>query len=111
MTASLGASAVAGGAGALGGLGSAAALAGGTAGVGSAVSGGGILGFLGSLFALAGGGIGPSAPRGWALRTFPATTPALLHAREMVLPAPISEGLQGMIAQGGSGADMHLHFH
>jgi hypothetical protein len=33
----------------------------------------------------------------------------------MVLPAPISEGLQGMIAQGGAAgagaADMHLHFH
>jgi hypothetical protein len=45
------------------------------------------------------------------LPSFPGTTPALLHAREMVLPAPLSEGLQGMISQGGSGADMHLHFH
>jgi hypothetical protein len=33
----------------------------------------------------------------------------------MVLPAPISEGLQNMIGQGGAGGaaggDMHLHFH
>jgi hypothetical protein len=33
----------------------------------------------------------------------------------MVLPAPISEGLQGMIGQGGpngaGGGGMHLHFH
>jgi hypothetical protein len=36
----------------------------------------------------------------------------LLHAREMVLPAAISEGLQGMIAGGGGGgAQFHAHFH
>jgi hypothetical protein len=29
----------------------------------------------------------------------------------MVLPAPFSEGLQRMIADGGAGSDMHLHFH
>jgi hypothetical protein len=34
-----------------------------------------------------------------------------LHARELVLPAPLSEGLQSMIAQGGGSGDMHLHFH
>jgi len=111
MTASLGVSAAAGGAGALGGLGSAAALAGGTAGLGTVVGGGGIFGFLASLLAFKGGGIVPSAARGWALPNFPGTTTALLHAREMVLPAPISEGLQSMIAQGGSSNDMHLHFH
>jgi hypothetical protein len=70
---------------------------------------------LGSLFAFKGGGIVPSAAGGWALPNFPGTTPALLHAREMVLPGPISEGLQSMIAQGGSNGtganDMHLHFH
>jgi hypothetical protein len=108
MTAGLGVSAAAGGAGALGG---AAALAGGTAELGSAAGGFSLLGMLGTLFAFKGGGIVPSAARGWALPNFPGTTPALLHAREMVLPAPLSEGLQGMIAQGGSGADMHLHFH
>jgi hypothetical protein len=108
MTASLGVSAAAGGAGALGG---AAALAGGTAELGSAAGGGGLLGMLGALFAFKGGGIVPSAAGGWSLPSFPGTTPALLHAREMVLPAPLSEGLQGMIAEGGSGADMHLHFH
>lgn len=104
LTASLGASAVAGGAGALGG---AASLAGGAA----AAGGGGLFSFLGGLFAFGGGGIVPSAARGWALPNFPGTRPALLHAREMVLPAPISEGLQRMIGEGGAGGSMQLHFH
>jgi hypothetical protein len=108
MTASLGAAAAAGGAGALGG---AASLAGGAA----LGSGGGMFDFLGGLFAFAGGGIVPSAAGGWALPNFVGARPALLHSREMVLPAPISEGLQRMIGDGGSsgagGADMHLHFH
>src|SRR5258707_9808072 len=38
-------------------------------------------------------GIVPSAAGGWALPNFAGATPALLHAREMVLPASISEGL------------------
>lgn len=108
LTASLGASAVAGGATALGG---AASLAGGAASVGTAASGGGLFGFLGGLLAFASGGVVPSAAGGWALPNFPGTQPALLHAREMVLPAPISEGLQQMIADGGGGGGMHLHFH
>ena len=111
LTAALGASSVAGGAGALGSLGSAASLAGGTAQLGAAGSSGGFFGFLGSLFAFAGGGIVPSAAGGWALPNFAGAKPALLHAREMVLPAAISEGLQQMIADGGGGGDMHLHFH
>lgn len=104
LAASLGAAAVTGGAGALGG---AATLAGGAA----LGSGGGVFDFLGGLFAFAGGGIVPSAAGGWALPNFPGARPALLHAREMVLPAPISEGLQRMIGEGGGGSDMHLHFH
>ena len=112
VTAALGASAAAGGAGALGGLGGAAALAGGTAEAGAAASGGGLFGFLGSLLAFGRGGIVPSAARGWVLPNFAGATPALLHAREMVLPAPLSEGLQNMIGGGGAGGiDMHLHFH
>ena len=83
---------------------------GGAAALGTAAEGGGIFGFLGSLFAFAGGGIVPSAAGGWALPSFAGSRPALLHAREMVLPAPISQGLQNIIAQGG-GSDMHLHFH
>jgi hypothetical protein len=98
----LGATAAAGGIGALGG---AAGLAGGA----------GAFDFLGGLFAFEGGGIVPSAARGWALPNFVGARPALLHAREMVLPAPISEGLQRMIGEGGAngvgGGDMHLHFH
>jgi hypothetical protein len=81
----------------------------------AAPASGGLLGFLGSLFAFKGGGIVPSAAGGWSLPNFPGATPALLHAREMVLPAPISEGLQNLIATGGpggfGGGDMHLHFH
>ena len=107
LTAALGASAAASGAGVLG---NAASLAGGTAALGSAAGGGGLFGFLGSLLAFAGGGIVPSAAGGWALPNFAGARPALLHGREMVLPAPLSEGLQSMIAQGGGG-DMHLHFH
>jgi hypothetical protein len=74
-----------------------------------------LFGALGGLLAFAGGGVVPSAAGGWALPNFPGARPALLHAREMVLPAPISEGLQNMIGQGGAGGaaggDMHLHFH
>jgi hypothetical protein len=109
LTASLGASAVAGGASALGG---AASLAGGAASVGTAAEGGGgLFGFLSGLLAFSGGGVVPSAAGGWALPNFPGAQPALLHAREMVLPAPISDGLQQMIGDGGGAGDMHLHFH
>jgi hypothetical protein len=114
LTAALGAASATSGAGAVGALGGAAQLAGGTA---AATGGGGILGWLGGLFAFGGGGIVPSAAGGWALPSFPGARPALLHAREMVLPAPISEGLQRMIAAGGGdaggsgGGDLHLHFH
>jgi hypothetical protein len=111
LTASLGASAIAGGASALG---STASLAGGMAGVGATVGSGGLFGglfsALGGFLSFAGGGIVPSAAGGWALPNFLGARPALLHAREMVLPAPISEGLQQIIAQGGGG-NMHLHFH
>jgi hypothetical protein len=103
LSAPLGATAATAGAGALEGAGAGAAAAG-------SAEGGGLLGFLGGLFAFARGGIVPSAARGWALPNFAGATPALLHAREMVLPAPLSEGLQQMIA-GGGGGDMHLHFH
>ena len=70
-------------------------------------------GFLGDLLVFSRGGIVPSAAGGWALPNFAGATPALLHSREMVLPAPLSEGLQNMIAQNGAngGSDMHLHFH
>jgi len=104
LTGTLGASAATSGAGAL------AAAGGATAGA-AAAEGGGVFGFLGGLLAFARGGIVPSAAGGWALPNFPGAAPALLHAREMVLPAPISEGLQSMIASGSSASDLHLHFH
>ena len=46
---------------------------------------------------------------GVSLDTFYRTR-QIRHERDG-LPAPISEGLQSMIAGGGSGSDMHLHFH
>ena len=87
----------------------------GTAEAGAAAGGAGIFGGLFSLFGFARGGIVPSAAQGWALPSFAGAVPALLHSREMVLPAPISQGLQAMIAGGGSdgggAAHFHAHFH
>ena len=95
------------------GGGAAAAGSGAAAAGGAAAGGGGLLGWLGDLLAFSKGGVVPSAARGWALPSFAGATPALLHSREMVLPAPLSEGLQNMIAQGSlnraGGGDMHLH--
>jgi hypothetical protein len=94
------------------GTGAGASLAGGgAAAAGAAAGGGGLFSWIGGLL-FEKGGIVPSAAGGWALPNFAGATPALLHAREMVLPAAISEGLQGMIAGGGgSGAQFHAHFH
>lgn len=92
--------------------GSGASLAGGAATAGAAAGGGGFFSWLGGLFSFAEGGIVPSAAGGWAVPNLAGATPALLHAREMVLPADISQGLQGMIAAGGAGdAHFHAHFH
>ena len=94
-------------------LGGAAAVAGGAAsdrhhGRG----GGGLFSVLGSLLAFAGGGVVPSAARGWALPNFAGARPALLHAREMVLPAPYQRGTAADdFGDGGGGGNMHLHFH
>jgi hypothetical protein len=109
LTAALsGAAAVSGGSAAVSGLGSAA----GAAAAGGAAGGGGIFSWLGGLFSFGAGGVVPSAAGGWALPHFAGAQPALLHAREMVLPAPISEGLQTMIGQGGgAGQHFHAHFH
>jgi hypothetical protein len=75
--------------------------------LGSLFGGGGLFGKLfsgiGSLFAFERGGIVPSAAGGWAVPQLgPGGVLAQLHSNEMVLPAPISQGLQGMIAGGGS---------
>jgi hypothetical protein len=114
-TAALGALAATMGAGTVAVGGGAAAVGAGAAAGGAAAGGGGLFGWLGDLLAFSKGGIVPSAARGWALPSFAGATPALLHSREMVLPASISEGLQNIIARGGAsggaGADMHLHFH
>jgi hypothetical protein len=85
---------------------------GGAAAAGAVAGGGGLLAWLGGLLGFAEGGIVPSAAGGWAVPNLAGATPALLHAREMVLPADISQGLQGMIAGGGGGgAHFHAHFH
>ena len=94
------------------GTGAGASLAGGGAAAAGAAGGGGFFSWVGGLFGFARGGIVPSAAGGWMVPNFAGAMPALLHAREMVLPAEISEGLQGMIAGGGSGgAHFHAHFH
>jgi hypothetical protein len=106
-TALTGATAVSSGGAAVSGLGSAA----GAAAAGGAAGGGGLFSWVGGLLGFARGGVVPSAAGGWALPNFAGAQPALLHAREMVLPAPISEGLQAMIGQGGGAAHFHAHFH
>ena len=107
-TALTGAAAVSGGSAAVGGLGAAAGAA---AAGGAAAGGGGFFTWIGGLLGFARGGVVPSAAGGWALPNFAGAQPALLHAREMVLPAPISEGLQAMIGQGGGQQHFHAHFH
>ena len=93
-------------------------------GAASAAGGGGLFGWLGSLFggssglpsaaallAFGKGGIVPSAAGGWAVPSLGAGgVLAQLHSKEMVLPAPISQGLQDMIG-GGAGAGTTVHFH
>jgi len=53
----------------------------------------------------------PSAAGGWD--SVPRDTYAKIHEKEMVLSAPISEGLRNIISTGGAGAvgDVHAHFH
>jgi hypothetical protein len=89
--------------GAVGGAGAAASAAGGAASAAS--SSGGFFGWLGSLLAFQRGGIVPSAEGGWALPSLgPGGVLARLHSQEMVLPANISQMLQGMAGgRGGPG--------
>lgn len=93
-------------------LGSATASTAGGA-LSAAGSAGGILGGFKTVFGwlgFSGGGIVPSAAGGWSLPSFAGAQPAMLHSQEMVLPADISQGLQGMIRSGGAG-DVHVHNH
>jgi len=91
--------------------GAGASIAGGATTAGAAAGGGGLFSWVGGLLGFARGGIVPSAAGGWALPNFAGAAPALLHAREMVLPADLSQGLQSMIASGGGDAHFHAHFH
>ncbi|HJU15712.1 MAG TPA: hypothetical protein VJ770_04515 [Stellaceae bacterium] len=89
-------------------------VAGGIGGVFSAIGSIPVVGKIGSFFAniFTQGGIVPSAMGGWSLPDFAGGMPALLHSREMVLPADISQGLQNMIRGGGpngAGGDVHVH--
>jgi len=83
----------------------------GALGLGSLVSSGGLFGSLfrgiGSLFSFEHGGIVPSAQGGWMV---PSTSLAMLHTNEMVLPANISQSLQGMIAGGGTAPSVNATF-
>lgn len=82
---------------------------------GGAAAGGGLFSGIGSmftgLFGLLGfehGGIVPSAAGGWSVPQLgPGGVLANLHSNEMVLPANISQGLQGAIAGGGLGGGGH----
>lgn len=101
-----------GGSAAASAAGGAASLAGGAAtSAGAAAAGGGIFSWLGGLLAFSRGGIVPSAAGGWALPSFAGAQPALLHSKEMVLPAHISDGLQKAFGGGALSGDMHLHMH
>jgi hypothetical protein len=85
-------------------------------GIGAAASSGGglftgLFSALGSIFAFRQGGIVPSAAGGWVVPQLgPGGVPAMLHSQEMVLPANISQGLQGMIANGGAASTGPINF-
>lgn len=63
-----------------------------------------VLGFKGA------GGSMPSAAGGWW--EVPSDTMALIHRKEMVMPAPLAEGVREMVENGGSlGGSPQLHVH
>jgi hypothetical protein len=68
-----------------------------------------LFGSIGSLFGFAGGGIVPSAAGGMIVGGMGGTL-AKLHEQEMVLPAPLSRGLQEMIGRGGRTNQATLHY-
>jgi hypothetical protein len=91
-------------------FGGASDFSGGITGAGTAVAGGGFTDFLTTaasflpFLGFAHGGIVPSAAGGWAIPSFQSGgLLAQLHSGEMVLPADLSEGMQGMIRSGGGG--------
>jgi hypothetical protein len=98
--------------GLFGGLGGAADqdFSGAVGGAAAGAAGGGLFSGIGGLFTglfgLLGfehGGIVPSAADGWSVPQLgPGGVLANLHSNEMVLPANISQGLQGMIGSGGA---------
>ncbi len=78
----------------------------------TAALGGGAAASLGGLLAFSKGGIVPSIPSAAGGMMVPGNTLALLHAREMVLPAGIADGVKNMTEGGGrGGGETHLHFH
>jgi hypothetical protein len=76
-----------------------------------AAGGGGLFSLLLAPLGLSHGGIIPSAAGGWSLPSFAGAQPAMLHSREMVLPAHISDGLQNAIGSGGLGGGVNFHLH
>ncbi len=64
-------------------------------------------------FKLERGGVIPSAAGGMMVGGLGGGVPAILHAREMVLPSHLSQGIQNMIGsgRGGNQGDVHMHFH
>jgi hypothetical protein len=65
-------------------------------------------------FGFSGGGVVPSAAGGWITHGSSFGIPAILHPREMVLPAPLSERIQNRLGDddsGSGGGESHVHFH
>ena len=86
----------------------AAALAAG--GATSALGGAaGLMGDVGGLLVLSGGGIIPSAASGMIVGGMGGTL-SLLHEQEMVLPKPISQGIQQMISRNNYGNNATMNF-
>ena len=80
---------------------SALKLAGSLTGGGGGGGGGGIgsiFGLIGGIFGLESGGVIPSAAGGMKVNDGKGGTLAIVHPQEMVLPAPISRGLQSLIS-------------
>jgi ABC-type transporter Mla subunit MlaD len=72
---------------------------------------GGLFKGLGSLLAFAQGGIVPSAAGGWAVPSLGSGgVLSILHSREMVLPAGVSQFVQSAAASAGGGNNINLTY-
>jgi hypothetical protein len=85
-------------------------LLGGLLPLGGGAAGGGFFSWLGGLLGFERGGVVRSAAGGWVVPHFQSGgILSMLHQNEMVLPAPISQGLQDLIASGGGGHTININ--